>query len=143
MRTDRAPFNEIRVRHAISLAIDRQASIDTIDVRGEPTPLVARGQVDWALPVEQLDEGTHYGRDDPKEAKRLLAEAEYPKGFKTQLWVTTGLTRDLVDDVQWVQHYLKDVGLDAELKLQEHGAYMSTTMQGKFEGMVRSPFGIA
>jgi ABC-type transport system substrate-binding protein len=42
-----------------------------------------------------------------------------------------------------VQHYLKDVGLDAELKLQEHGAYMSTTMQSKFEGMVRSPFGIA
>jgi ABC-type transport system substrate-binding protein len=42
-----------------------------------------------------------------------------------------------------VQGYLKDVGIEAELKLQEHGAYMSTTMQGKFEGMVRSPFGIA
>jgi ABC-type transport system substrate-binding protein len=57
--------------------------------------------------------------------------------------VTTGLTRDLVDDAQLVQGYLKEVGIEAELKPQEHGAYMSTTMQGKFEGLVRSPFGIA
>ena len=63
--------------------------------------------------------------------------------MKTQLWVTTGLSRDLVDDAQLVQGYLKEVGIEAELKLQEHGAYMSTTMQGKFEGLVRSPFGIA
>ncbi len=143
MRTDMAPFSDVRVRRAISHAIDRQASIDAIYVRGEPTPPVARGLVEWALPIDQLGEGAKYYRYDPKEAKRLLAEAGYPKGFKTQLWVTTGLTRDLVDDAQLVQRYLKDVGIDAELKLQEHGAYMSTTMQGKFEGMVRSPFGIA
>jgi len=42
-----------------------------------------------------------------------------------------------------VQHFLKDVGIEAELKLQEIGAYMATTVQGKFEGMVRGPFGIA
>jgi peptide/nickel transport system substrate-binding protein len=143
MRTDMAPFSDVRVRRAISHAIDRQGLIDAVWVRGEPTPPVARGLVEWALPLEQLGEGAKYYRYDPKEAKRLLAEAGYPKGFKTQLWVTTGLTRDLVDDAQLVQHYLKDVGIDAELKLQEHGAYMSTTMQGKYEGMVRSPFGIA
>jgi peptide/nickel transport system substrate-binding protein len=143
MRTDMAPFNDVRVRHAISHAIDRQGSIEAIYVRGEPTAPVARGLVDWSLPIEQLGEAAKYYRYDPQEAKRLLAEAGYPKGFKTQLWVTTGLTRDLVDDAQLVQRYLKDVGIEAELKLQEHGAYMSTTMQGKFEGMVRSPFGIA
>ena len=53
--------------------------------------------------------------------------------------MTTGLSRDLVDDAQLVQGYLKEVGIEAELKLQEHGAYMSTTMQGKFEGLVRVP----
>jgi peptide/nickel transport system substrate-binding protein len=143
MRTDMAPFSDVRVRRAISYAIDRQGSIDAIYVRGEPTPPVARGLVEWSLPIEQLGEGAKYYRYDPKEAKRLLAEAGYPKGFKTQLWATTGLTRDLVDDAQLVQRYLKDVGIEAELKLQEHGAYMATTMQGKFEGMVRSPFGIA
>jgi hypothetical protein len=34
-----------------------------------------------------------------------------------------------------VQHYLKDVGIEAELKLQELGAYTATTAQGKFEGL--------
>jgi peptide/nickel transport system substrate-binding protein len=143
MRVDMAPFNDVRVRRAISHAIDRQASIDAIYGRGLPTGPLARGLVEWALPPDQLGEGAKYYQYNPKEAKRLLAEAGYPKGFKTQLWVTTGLTRDLVDDAQLVQGYLKEVGIEAELKPQEHGAYMSTTMQGKFEGMVRSPFGIA
>ena len=42
-----------------------------------------------------------------------------------------------------MQRFLKDVGIEAELKLQEIGAYMATTVQGKFEGLVRGPFGIA
>ena len=51
--------------------------------------------------------------------------------------MTSGLGRDLVDDAQLVQRYLKDVGIEAELKIQEYGAYMATTVQGKFEGLVR------
>jgi peptide/nickel transport system substrate-binding protein len=57
--------------------------------------------------------------------------------------VTNGLGRDLVDDAQVVQHYLKEVGIDAELKIQEYGAYVATTVQGKFEGLVRGPIGVA
>jgi peptide/nickel transport system substrate-binding protein len=37
----------------------------------------------------------------------------------------------------------QDVGIDVELKIQEYGAYVATTEQGKFEGMVRGPVGIA
>ncbi|MGH8067160.1 MAG: ABC transporter substrate-binding protein [Candidatus Entotheonellia bacterium] len=143
MRVDMAPFSDVRVRRAISHAIDRQGLIEAVWGRGEPTAAVARGLAEWALPIEQLGEGAKYYRYDPKEARRLLAEAGYPKGFKTQLTVTGGLSRDLIDDAQLVQRYLKDVGIEAELKIQEHGAYMATTMQGKFGGMVRSPFGIA
>jgi peptide/nickel transport system substrate-binding protein len=143
MRTDMPPFNDVRVRRAISQAIDRQALIEAVWGRGEPTAAVGRGLVEWSLPIEQLGEGAKYYRYDPKEARRLLAEAGYPRGFKTQLTVTPGLGRDLVDDAQLVQRYLKEVGIEAELKLQEYGAYMATTVQGKFEGMVRGPFGIA
>jgi peptide/nickel transport system substrate-binding protein len=38
-----------------------------------------------------------------------------------------------------VQGYLKAVGIEVELKLQEYGAYMATTAQGKYEGMVYAP----
>jgi peptide/nickel transport system substrate-binding protein len=143
MRVDMAPFSDVRVRRAISHAIDREGLIEAVWGRGEPTAAVARGLTEWALPIEQLGEGAKYYRYDPKEARRLLAEAGHPKGFKTQLTVTGGLSRDLIDDAQLVQRFLKEVGIEADLKIQEHGAYMATTMQGKFEGLVRSPFGIA
>ena len=143
MRTDQPPFNDVRVRRAVSHAIDRQGLIEAVWGRGEPTPAVARGLVEWSLSIDQLGTGAKYYQYDPKEARRLLAEAGYPNGLKTQLTVTTGLGRDLVDDAQLVQRFLKDVGIEAELKLQEYGAYFATTVQGKFEGLVRGPFGIA
>jgi peptide/nickel transport system substrate-binding protein len=104
---------------------------------------VGRGLVGWAFPADQLGEGAKYYRYDPQEARRLLAEVGYPKGFKTQVTVTNSLGRDLLDDAQVVQRYLKEVGIEAQLKIQEFGAYMATTVQGKFDGLVRGPFGIA
>jgi peptide/nickel transport system substrate-binding protein len=143
MRTDQPPFNDVRVRRAISQAIDRQGIIEGVYLRGEATPALARGLVEWSLPVDQLGAGARYYQHDPKEARRLLAEAGYAKGFKTQLTATSGLGRDLVDAAQLVQGYLKDVGIEVELKLQEYGAYTATTMQGKYEGMVYGPITLA
>jgi peptide/nickel transport system substrate-binding protein len=142
MRTDMPPFTDANVRRAISHAIDREAIIEAVWGRGAPTPAVSRGLVEWSLPIDQLGEGAKYYHYDPKEARRLLAEAGYPKGFKTQLTVTSGLGRDRVDEAQLVQRYLKDVGLEAELKIQEYGAYVATTVQGKFEGLVDGPIGV-
>jgi peptide/nickel transport system substrate-binding protein len=142
MRTDMPPFTDGRVRRAISHAMDRQALIEAVWGRGAPTPAVSRGLVEWSLPIDQLGAGAKYYQYDPKEAQRLLAEAGFPKGFKTQLTVTSGLGRDRVDEAQLVQGYLKDVGIEAELKIQEYGAYVATTVQGKFEGMVDGPIGV-
>jgi peptide/nickel transport system substrate-binding protein len=143
MRTDMPPFNDVRVRRAISHAIDRQGLIEAVSIRGQPTPAIAAGLIEWSLPIDQLGEGAKYYQYDPKEARRLLADAGFPKGFKTQLTATPGYGRDLIDAVQLIQRFLKDVGIEAELKLQEYGAYVATTAQGKFEGMVAGPFGIA
>jgi peptide/nickel transport system substrate-binding protein len=143
MRTDQFPFTDVRVRRAISHAIDRQAIIEAIPIRGEPTGAVARGLAEWSLPVEQLGEGAKYYQYDPKEARRLLAEAGFLKGLKTQFTATPGYGHDLIDAAQLVLHYLKEVGIEAELKLQEYGAYMATTGQGKFEGLAMGPFAIA
>jgi peptide/nickel transport system substrate-binding protein len=143
MRTDMPPFADVRVRRAVSHALDRQALLEAVWVRGEPTAAVARGLTEWSLSIDQLGAGAKYYQYDPKEAKRLLAEAGFPNGFKTQLTVTPGFGRDHLDDAQVVQRFLKDIGIEAELKIQEYGAYAATTAQGKFEGLVRGPYGIA
>jgi peptide/nickel transport system substrate-binding protein len=142
LRTDLPPFNDVRVRRAISMAIDRQGIIDGVYVRGEPTPAIARGATEWSLPIDQLGEGARYYQYDPKEARRLLAEAGFAKGLKTPLSTTGGYGPDLLDAAQLVQRYLKDVGIEAEMKIQEYGAYMATTFLGKFEGLALGPLSI-
>ena len=143
MRTDKPPFNDVRVRRAISHAIDRRAIIEAVFLRGEPTPAIGRGLSEWSPRIDQLGPGAQYYRHDPKEARRLLAEAGFPHGLKTQLTGTPGYGIDVVDVLQLAQRQLKEGGIEAELKLQEYGAYMSTTFLGKYEGMGLGPFSIA
>jgi len=142
LRTDMPPFNDVRVRRAISMAIDRQGIIEAVYMRGEPTPAIARGATEWSLPIDQLGEGARYYQYDPKEARRLLAEAGFAKGLKAPIFTTNGYGPDLLDAVQLVQGYLKDVGIEVEMKLQEYGAYIGTTFLGKFEGMAMGPVSI-
>jgi peptide/nickel transport system substrate-binding protein len=142
MRTDKAPFNDVHVRRAISHAVDRQGMIEAVWMRGTPSSGVAPGLTEWSLPIDQLGEGAKYYRYDPQEARRLLAEAGFPKGFKTTLTASGGYGRDLLDAAQMVQRDLKEVGIEAEMKLQEYGAYQATTGQGKFEGMAIGPYGV-
>jgi len=142
MRTDKPPFTDVHVRRAISQAVDRQGLIEAVWMRGEPSPAVPRGLTRWSLPIDQLGTGAKYYQYNPKEVRRLLAEAGYPKGFKTQLTVSSGYGRDLVDAAQLVLRYLKEVGIEAELKLQEYGAYQATTGQGKFEGLAMGPYAV-
>jgi peptide/nickel transport system substrate-binding protein len=143
MRTDRPPFNDVRVRRAISQAIDRQSIIDAVFLRGEPTPTVSRGVPEWSPRIDQLGEGAKYYQYNPQEAKRLLAEAGLPAGWKTQLYVPSNLSALLIDAAQLVQRYLRDVGIEAELKIQEFGAWTATTFVGQFEGLAIGPLSIA
>jgi len=143
MRTDKPPFNDVRVRRAISHAVDRQAIVDAVFLRGEPTPAIGRGLTEWSPRIDQLGSGAQYYRHDPKEARRLLAQAGFPQGLKTQLTVTGGYGNDLLDAFQLAQRQLKEGGIEAELKVQEYGAYMATTFAGKYEGLALGPFSIS
>jgi peptide/nickel transport system substrate-binding protein len=143
LRTDQPPFNDVRVRRAISMAIDRQGLIAAVWGRGQPTPAIAPGLTAWSLPIDQLGAGAQYYQYNPPEARRLLADAGFVNGLQTQLSATGGIGTDHLDAVQLIQRYLKDVGITVELKLQEFGAYTATTAQGKFEGIAYGRFPIA
>jgi peptide/nickel transport system substrate-binding protein len=143
LRTDQPPCTDGRVRRAISQALDRQAIIKAVYVRGEPTPAIGRGLAKWSLPIDPLNVGAKYSRDDPKEAKRLLAEAGFPKGFQTPINATVGYGPDWLEAVPWARPYRKDGGIETAMTLQEYGASMATTFVGKFEGMAMGPISIA
>ncbi len=140
MRADRPPFNEARVRQAMSLAMDRQGLIDAVfegvGVFNPPVPAALR---EWSLPIDQLGEGARYYRHDPAEARRLLAAAGYPNGFPGTICFTDYGSTVLVDMAQLILKYLKDVGIGARLDQKEYGAYVSTCFYGKFDSMAYGP----
>ena len=140
MRTDQKPFSDLRVRQAISHAIDRQGILDAVaEGVGVFNPAVPAALRDWTLPIDQLGEGAKYFKFDPKEAKRLLAAAGYPNGFPGSLCFTTYGSTILVDSMQLVVKYLKDVGIDAKVDQKEYGAYIASCFQGKFDAMTLGP----
>lgn len=110
MRADQKPFSDVRVRQAISLAIDRQGILDaTAEGVGVFNPPVPAALKEWSLPMDKLGEGAKYYKHDKAEAKRLLAAAGYPNGFPGSICFTTYGSTVLVDAAQLMIKQLKDV----------------------------------
>jgi peptide/nickel transport system substrate-binding protein len=140
MRTDQKPFSDVRVRQAISMAIDRKGLIDaTLEGVGVVNPPVAAALADWALPIDMLGEGAKNYQYNPGEAKRLLAAAGYPNGFQGSVCFATYGSTLLVDTMELVLKYLKDIGIDAKLDQREYGAYQATCRVGNFPSMGFGP----
>jgi len=140
MRTDKPPFNDARVRQAVSLALDRKEIIDaTLEGQGVINGPVPAALDEWALPIDQLGEGARYYRHDPAEARRLLAAAGHPNGFAASVCFATYGSTVLVDTMQLVLKHLKAVGINAALDQKEYGAYQASCRLGKFDSMVFGP----
>ena len=140
MRTDQKPFSDIRVRYAMSMAIDRKNIIDaTLEGVGALNPPVPAGLKEWSVPFDKLGEGAKYYKHDPAEAKKLLAAAGYPNGFPISMCFTTYGSTLLVDIMQLVQKDLKEVGIDAKIDQKEYGAYIATCFYGKFDSTTFGP----
>ena len=123
-RIDKAPFNDIRVRKAMQMAIDLPA-IAKYYYRGtvEPYPdtLTSRYMKGWGFPYEEWpqDLKDEYAYN-PAAAKKLLADAGYPNGFKTNIVVDTTADMDLL---QIVKSYFAQVGIDMEIRVMEPTAW--------------------
>jgi len=123
------------------LALNRQALVEAV-VDGAAVfnppglPIALR---DWSLPIDQLGEGAHYYKHDPAEARRLLAQAGYPRGFATVVDFHSFGETALVDGAQLLATDLKEIGIEAKLNQREYGAYIATVPLGKYEGIVWGP----
>lgn len=111
----RPPFNDVRVRRALALAIDRDAIVKNV-LRGGQTPATALTPPGFAgyAPLKLV-------AHDVASAKRLLAEAGFPdgRGFPAFELVTLAseLNQRIAEAVQQMWH--RDLGLDATISQKE------------------------
>src|SRR5262249_8024119 len=104
--------------------------------QGAPNPAVPAALREWSIPVDQLPpDGRRLYEYDAAAARRLLSEAGHPGGIKVSYETTAGYGPDYMDAIQIALKNWKSGGIDAELKLKEYGAFVSSTIFGKFDKM--------
>jgi len=120
------PLNDVRVRKALNLAIDRQAFIGTLVPDGAvlATALVPPTTLGWNPDVKVFPY-------DPAGAKKLLAEAK-AAGVKVDTPITliarTANFPNVTEIMEAVQSQLQEVGFKIDLKfveVAEHESYYS------------------
>ena len=114
------PFDNVKVRQALTHAINPEAIVKGV-LGGVGT--LGGGFESPVIP------GAHKNlppyKYDPALAKKLLAEAGYPDGFKTEFYTPTG--RYLMDRqvAEAVQAQLKEVGVEAKIQTPDWGTLRS------------------
>ncbi|HEX8141701.1 MAG TPA: peptide ABC transporter substrate-binding protein [Pyrinomonadaceae bacterium] len=126
------PLDDVRVRKALSMAINRQIIADQAPGR---QPLTA-----FTPQMDGYENGAGTGYN-PEEARRLLAEAGFPggKGFP-ELEIVYNTSESTKQTVEFVQSMLKrELGIKVELTNQEWRVYLDNTRSDKmgFNGMSR------
>jgi peptide/nickel transport system substrate-binding protein len=136
-RVDIAPFNDIRVRQALNMAVNMEEIKDDYyggyaDLLGYPCPNVKTFK-DMYVPLEQQPEAVQeLFRYNPEKAKQLLAEAGYPNGFKTKVQTTSAYS----DFMSIIREYFLKVGVDMEIEVLEASALSGITGSNKHEAML-------
>lgn len=127
--TEKEPFNDVRVRQALSMMIDREEVIDGVY---EGFGIAAVGPLAPSIPGFNKDSKPITGTVE--EAKELLKEAGYEDGFDMELWTNDNPQR--VDIAIILQNSLKELNINVKVEQMEFGAYLDKTSEGKHDAFI-------
>lgn len=127
--TEKAPFDNPKVRQALNYAVDKKGIIDIVYQGGgiaakNPLPPTILGYNNAITDFEY----------NPEKAKQLLAEAGYPNGFETELWVQPVVRASNPNPRRMseiIQRDWEKVGVKAKLVSYEWGDYIKRTKAGE------------
>lgn len=127
MRVDQKPFDDVRVRRALNIAVNKQEIVKSY-YGGNAELFAYPMHTDYVGYYEPLDKMTASAQElfvyNPEKAKALLAEAGYPKGFTFKVQVCS-CSPDHMELVPLVAAYLEKVGVKIEIQPMEYGAFLS------------------
>ena len=126
MNFTKEPFQDVRVRKAVQMSIDRQAILDAL--------YGGRGQVEQGIFPHGLigfnpdQEEIKY---DPEAAKALLAEAGYADGFDMEIAADSSASDTMTMALEIVSDQLAEVGINAEIKNYDESTWLETRKSGE------------
>jgi ABC-type transport system substrate-binding protein len=128
-----SPFAKLKVRQAISYAIDAKA------IRDAAYYGFATATQQWAVPTGYWANPNFKGYPyNPAKAKQLVAEAGYPQGIKTKLLVLNA--PEQVAAATALQDMLAKANINVELDATDNGRYRQLTSQTNFEALCFGSF---
>ena len=141
-QTEKEPFNDPRVRKALTLAIDRNYIVETVSKQGEvpAAAIVAEKVTEGDSTFREV--GGDYFSTDPadyeknvEEARQLLAEAGYPngEGFPTFEYTTNTATLHLGVAEALQNMWKEELGIECKIAQQEWNVFLATRPAGTFE----------
>jgi peptide/nickel transport system substrate-binding protein len=120
INVNKKPFDDVRVRQALSYALDRTEIVKTVwKDQGQLTGPISPAQKTYALGAADLP------KKDLEKAKQLLKDAGYEKGFDTVLQ-TASTYPDYIESAQVIQQQLKAIGINAKIEQLEWAKYIET-----------------
>ena len=117
---DTPPTDDVRVRQAVALAIDKQEIVDSaIDGIGTVIGIMPSAFSEWVVPREDLP---YQGRDLDA-ARELLEEAGYGDGLELGLRIIAGFEW-MRPAAEVIASNLSDVGIDLQIETVELGVWI-------------------
>jgi dipeptide transport system substrate-binding protein len=125
------PFDDKRVRQALSMAVNKQAIIDAVF---QGAGVVAKNPIPPT--IWSYNDAVEDYPYDPEKAKALLAEAGYPDGFETDIWampVQRPYNPNARRMAEVIQADWAKVGVKAKIVSFEWGEYLKRTKDGEHQ----------
>ena len=127
LRVDREPFDDVRVRRALNLAVNQREIVEQF--YGGHAELMAYPQhPDYGPYYQPLEEMPASVQElfshNPAKARELLAEAGYPDGFAVEVQVCA-CSPTHMDLVPLLEDYLAQVGVRLLIEPMEYASFLS------------------
>jgi peptide/nickel transport system substrate-binding protein len=131
------PYNDVRVRQAMSMAINRDAIVKTA-LRGQGAAVYQAHPSDpEALKLDAFpSEVRKYMEYRPEEARQLLAEAGYGDGFTANVLWTQRYTSPWPEVAESFLTMMRDVGINTEYDLKEYASYAKLRNSGNYQDVM-------
>lgn len=137
VNNDKKPFNDPRIRRAMHLVFDRPVLVDVVK---DVAPMLVGGFTypfsEWATPSEEMSKRLGYQPDTKasiQEARRLMAEAGYPKGLQN----VDFLVREIATFKLWavaIQAMLKEaLNIETKLRTVQASVWFDEAQAGNFD----------